>query len=78
MLLKQASLNIEIMNKEQRDIFQDVVKSVEQGQVKTFCLFAVGGTGKTFVVNTLLDAIRGDGFVSLATASIGVAVQLLH
>ena len=78
MLLKQASLHVEIMNKEQHDIFQDVVKSVEQGQGKMFCVFAAGGTGKTFVVNTLLDAIRGDGLVALATASSGVAAQLLH
>ena len=36
MLLKQASLNIEIMNKEQRDIFQDVVSQLNKAMLRRF------------------------------------------
>ena len=43
-----------------------------------FCLNAAGGTGKTFTLNTLLDKVRSEGYVALATASSGVASKLLH
>ena len=76
-LLKTASKNVKLMNQEQLDVFNDVIKSVNQGLCKMFCVNAAGGTGKTFILETLLAAVRGDGFVALATASSGVAAQLL-
>ena len=76
-LLEQARNQVELMNEDQLDVFDDVIKSVSHGEGKMFCVNAAGGTGKTFIVNTLLDAVRGDGFVALATASSGVAAQLL-
>ena len=54
-----------------------MIDSVTNERGLMFCVNAAGGTGKTFVVNTLLNAVRGDGFVALATASSGVAAQLL-
>ena len=38
---------------------------------------APGGTGKTFVLQTLLDYSRAKGYVSLACASSGIAATLL-
>ena len=76
-LLEQTRECVKLMNEEQLDIFQDVIQSVSQGEGHMFCVNAAGGTGKTFVVTSLLDAVRGDGFVALATASSGVAAQLL-
>ena len=76
-LLKTTSKNVKLMNQEQLDVFNDVIKSVNQGLGKMFCVNAAGGTGKTFILETLLAAVRGDGFVALATASSGVAAQLL-
>ena len=76
-LLNNAIQTVKMMNEDQLDIFNDVIDSVTTGKGKTFCINAAGGTGKTFVVIPLLDAVRGDGFVALATASSGVAAQLL-
>ena len=66
------------MTEEQRTFFESVLVSVNNGDGGLHCLNAAGGTGKTFTLNTLLDCIRGDGFVALATASSGVASKLLH
>ena len=76
-LLENARGCVEQMNQDQLDIFNDVLDSVNTGKGLMFCVNAAGGTGKTFLVNTLLNAVRGDGFVALASASSGVAAQLL-
>ena len=76
-LLEKANEAVRRMNNDQIDIFHDVIESVNDKKGKIFCINAAGGTGKTFVVTAILDAVRGDGFVALATASSGVAAQLL-
>ena len=76
-LLKKTCDAVKMMNDDQLDIFHDVIDSVTNEKGKLFCVNAAGGTGKTFVVTALLDAVRGDGLVALATASSGVAAQLL-
>ena len=38
---------------------------------------APGGTGKTFVLNALLSAVRSDGHIALGTAISAVASKLL-
>ena len=76
-LLQNASKSVNQMNEDQLDVFNDVIESGTQNLGKMFCLNAAGGTGKTFIVTALLDAVRGDGHVALATASSGVAAQLL-
>ena len=49
--------------------------SMDDGRI--FCLDAPGGTGNTFVLNTLLSAVRSDGFFALGTAISAVASKLL-
>ena len=77
-LLSRSLTKVNKMTDEQKLFFQEVTKSVTEGKGGTFCLNAAGGTGKTFTLNTLLDSVRGDGFVALATASSGVASKLLE
>ena len=77
-LTKQAKSNIDAMNSEQSDFFENVITSINSEVGSMFCLDALGGTGKTFILNTLLDCVRGDGFVALATASSGNASKLLN
>ena len=36
-----------------------------------------GGTGKTFVYNTLLAKVRSEGKIAIVVASSGIAAQLL-
>ena len=77
-LLHEALQKVDLMNNEQTDFFNKVIQSVSKGDGQLFCLNAAGGTGKTFSLNTLLDAVRGDGLIALATATSGVASRLLH
>ena len=77
-LLSRSTTKMNKMTEEQKLFFQKVTESVTEGKGGTFCLNAAGGTGKTFTLNTLLDSVRGDGFVALATASSGVASKLLE
>ena len=77
-LLIRAESNTTKMNPEQRNFYESVMRSVSDKTGGLFCLNAAGGTGKTFTLNTLLDKVRGEGFVALATASSGVASKLLH
>ena len=44
---------------------------------RCFFLDAVGGTGKTFVLNAVLAAYRAAGVLYIATASSGIAATLL-
>ena len=65
------------MNPEQRLFYDSVISSVMSQSGGLFALNAAGGTGKTFTLNTLLDKVRSQGSVALATASSGVASKLL-
>ncbi|XP_076066134.1 ATP-dependent DNA helicase Pif1-like [Oratosquilla oratoria] len=43
-----------------------------------FFLNAPGGTGKSFVLNLLLDTVRANSEIALAVASSGIAATVLH
>ena len=67
----------------QREVFEASIQAVESGN--PLCLFidARGGTGKTFVLNAILAAVRIlepelGGSVALAVGTTGKAANLLH
>ncbi|XP_076047293.1 ATP-dependent DNA helicase Pif1-like [Oratosquilla oratoria] len=70
-----------LLNDKQRHCY-DVVMS----RIKNGCIFnsngiflnAPGGTGKSFVLNMLLDSVRSQGKIALAVASSGIAATALH
>ena len=66
--------------KSQREVFNKVVSAVSEKA--SLCLFvdARGGTGKTYVLNGILSAVRiiDGGSVALAVGSTGIAANLLH
>ena len=66
------------MNIEQKNIFNNVVQSIEKEQGRIFCLNAPGGTGKTFVLDACLAAVRSTGGVAIATAISALAATLLQ
>ena len=68
---------IEKMNRDQRQFFDRVLESINSDNGGIFFLDAPGGTGKTFVLNALLSAIRSDGHIALGTAVSAVAAKLL-
>ena len=66
------------MNDEQKTFFDSVISAINKGRGGLFFLDAPGGTGKTFVLNALLSAIRSDGHIALGTAISAVASKLLE
>lgn len=78
----QLEANVEealsTLNPEQQLVFDKVVSSVNENQSKIFCLNTSGGTGKTYVINILLDYLRSQKKIALATAMSGIAATLLN
>ena len=68
---------VEQMNQAQRAVFEEVLRCIESNTSRVFFLDGPGGTGKTFVYNTLLAAVRGRGRIAIAMASSGLAALLL-
>ena len=57
---------------------ENVMSAIKGEKGGIFCLDAPGGTGKTFVLNALLSAVRSDGHIALGTAISAVASKLLN
>ncbi len=71
-------------NDDQRLIFNTITQTTEDDYLRTappfnniFFVDGPGGTGKTFVFNAILDAVRRTGEIALAVASSGAAAILL-
>uniref|UniRef100_A0A3Q7IG32 ATP-dependent DNA helicase n=1 Tax=Solanum lycopersicum TaxID=4081 RepID=A0A3Q7IG32_SOLLC len=54
-----------------------ILERVYSNKSGVFFIDGPGGTGKTFLYRALLAAIRTKGFISLATASSGMAASIL-
>ena len=67
------------LNSQQEDVVKRVLESVhdERGG-KVFLLNACGGAGKTYVINHILNKVRFEKKVALATATSGIAATLLN
>uniref|UniRef100_UPI00358F223C ATP-dependent DNA helicase pif1-like n=1 Tax=Myxine glutinosa TaxID=7769 RepID=UPI00358F223C len=73
------------MTDDQRQVYNAVLELVQQGNINNgnkssniIFLDAPGGTGKSFVINTILKKIRSRGKIALATASSGIAATLIQ
>ena len=68
------------LNSEQRIVFNAVTTAVLEPRPlnKLFFLDGPGGTGKTFVYNTILGYLRDRGVKCMAMATSGIAACLLH
>ncbi|KAF7835338.1 ATP-dependent DNA helicase PIF1-like [Senna tora] len=62
---------------EQASIYKVIVAAVEQEHGGVFFVNGFGGSGKTFIWNTLTCTLRSRGDVVLAVASSGIASQLI-
>src|SRR5205807_1019280 len=65
------------MNQDQSKVFDSIVEAIEKNIYKVFFIDGPGGTGKTFVYNSLLAYVRSKGNIALAVASSGIAALLL-
>ncbi|XP_021992293.1 uncharacterized protein LOC110889094 [Helianthus annuus] len=62
---------------EQRLIYDDIMKAVEDNKGGVFFVYGYGGTGKTFLWKTLSASLRSKGEIVLNVASSGIASLLL-
>ncbi|XP_026378650.1 uncharacterized protein LOC113273096 [Papaver somniferum] len=65
------------LNSIQREIFDVVSQSIEQGNGGLFFVYRSGGTGKTYLWNTIITSLRAKSKVVLTVASSGIASLLL-
>ncbi|GBO99544.1 ATP-dependent DNA helicase pif1 [Eumeta japonica] len=77
-LQQQLTESVPRLNPEQRLVFDNVVKKIEDGEGGLLFLDTPGGTGKTFLLNLLLAQIRKDKGIAVAVASSGIAATLLN
>ena len=67
-----------LLNQEQRDAYKQIMASVKNQQGRLFFLNGPGGTGKTYVYNTLSYKIHSEGWIVLCVASSGITALLLR
>jgi PIF1-like helicase len=66
------------LNDDQRQAYEHIVASLrDRPEDSHFFLNSSGGTGKTFLYNTLCDRLRSEGKIVICVASTGIAAHLL-
>jgi hypothetical protein len=78
----QLSTSLEAVRKmtpEQKGIFDELINAVANPDIvdRVFFVDGPGGTGKSFLMETVLAKVRFGGGIALAVASSGIAAQLL-
>lgn len=66
-----------LLTNDQRIAYNTIMQHVTNGQGGLLFLDAPGGTGKTFLLNLILAAVRMHNEIALAVASSGIASTLL-
>ncbi|KAH9834148.1 PIF1-like helicase-domain-containing protein, partial [Rhodofomes roseus] len=75
--LTEANNCIRQLNANQRDAFSSIMEAVSTERGGIFFLNGPGGTGKTYVYNTVCHKARAEGWIVLCVASSGIASLLL-
>ncbi|XP_061338511.1 uncharacterized protein LOC133285308 [Gastrolobium bilobum] len=68
---------INSLTDEQKTVYDKIISAVTAGNRGLFFLYGFGGTGKTFIWNTLSASIRSKAGIVLNVASSGIASLLL-
>lgn len=76
-LAAKVTQNVELFNNAQKQVYDVVMKLVNENEGRLIFLHSAGGCGKTFVCNTIAAAVCAQGKVALCVASSGIATQLL-
>ncbi|XP_048591443.1 uncharacterized protein LOC125576114 [Brassica napus] len=66
-----------LLNAEQLAIYESVLNSVDKKEGKLFFVYGAGGTGKTFLYQTIISRLRSRKQIVLPVASSGIAALLL-
>ncbi len=77
---EKASQNLQLMNSDQRDVYDEVMAAVANpgsARKTVFFIDGPGGTGKTFTYNTLAATLRSQNQTVIAVATSGIAAEML-
>ena len=78
-LASDVEREVPSLNAEQMKMYQQIMASCELPVAEQiFFIDGPGGTGKTYLKNLLLKSVRGQGHITLAVASSGIAALLLR
>jgi hypothetical protein len=72
-----ADEHIPKLNEEQRKAFDEIVEAVNTKSGQIFFLHGPGGTGKTYIYNTLCCFLHGQHKIIICVASSGIAALLI-
>ena len=64
---KNVETNLPMLTNEQRELYDEVVKSVVNNEGQAFSLDACGGSGKTTTTALIVDSVRSMGKIVLTT-----------
>ncbi|XP_048434039.1 ATP-dependent DNA helicase pif1 isoform X1 [Pyrus x bretschneideri] len=76
-LLKKHNILKLQLNQDQKCIYDCVIETVNKKEKGLFFVYGHGGTGKTFLWDTIICRLRSEGKIVLAVASSGIASLLL-
>ena len=76
-LAQLAAEHIATFNQDQSGAFEKITSAVNTGSGQIFFLHGPGGTGKTYLYNTLCHHLRSQNKIVLCVASSGIAAILL-
>ncbi|KAI0311183.1 PIF1-like helicase-domain-containing protein, partial [Amylostereum chailletii] len=74
---EEVDRRIPQLNSKQREAYEQILSSFTRRDGRLFFLHGPGGTGKTFVYQTLCHHVRSEGQIVLCVASSGIAALLL-
>ena len=75
--MRKAKTMLSCLNTEQKQFFDEIMSNLSSEKGGLFCVDAPGGTGKTYLLNCILSAVRSDSHIAIATALSAVASKLL-
>ncbi len=76
-LQAEVAMAIESFNDGQRAAYNGVIDAYAAHHIKVIFIDGPGGTGKTYIDNLILNAMRSCGNIALVVASSSIAVLLL-
>ncbi|XP_074107704.1 uncharacterized protein LOC141532970 [Cotesia typhae] len=75
--IEAVSVRVSKFHDDQKQVYDQVLNSIDSNSGKLFFLDASSGTGKTYFITFLLAKIRRGKNIALAVASLGTAATLI-
>ena len=76
-LKEEADRSVVKLNIEQQEVYNIIINACRKKEQEMVFVYGHGGTGKTFLWQTIINTLRSEGKIVLAVASSGIASLLL-